>query len=457
MSRLEEPTTEKGADSRTNDGSIKSDGLPPKLSLLRHKLGEKAKREPKFRFYTLYSHIASADTLRAAYERVRSNKGAPGLDGVSFEDIERREGGVEALIEGLLKELRAKKYKPKPVLRVYIPKPGTDKMRPLGIPGIPDRVVQMATLLILEPIFEADFMDCSYGFRPGRSQHQALEEMRTHMKNGYCAVYDVDLKGYFDSIPHDKLMKCLEKRIADRYVLKLIRMWLQAPVVDPKGRRGRKPKASRPKKGTPQGGVISPMRSNLYLHWFDRAFHANGGLAVTAKAKLVRYADDFVVMARCVGNHITGFVESKIEKWMGLEINREKTRIVNVRKEGESLDFLGFTFRYDRDLQGRPWKYLNIFPSRKAVQKEKEKLREITSPRNCSKPIPCLIQEINHQLNGWANYFKYGYPRKVFRDMNNFTRKRLKEHLNRRSQRKYRPPKGSSHYQHFKKLGLVYL
>lgn len=316
----------------------------------------------------------------------------------------------------------------------------------------------MAVLLILEPIFEEDFEDCSYGFRPGRSAHQALEVIRGHLKAGFCAVYDADLKGYFDSIPHEKLMACLEKRIADRHVLKLIRMWLRAPVVEPKGEGGGAKKLSpRSTQGTPQGGVISPLLSNLYLHWFDTVFHRPDGPAVWANAKLVRYADDFVVLARYVGPRITGWIESKLEGWMGLEINREKTRVVQVRQEGQSLDFLGYTFRYDRDLRGRGQRYLNLFPSDKALTREREKLRKMTGPKVCFKALPELLEELNRHLRGWKNYFGLGYPRKAFRAINAYVRERLRCHLSRRRQRHWRPSRGTTYYAQFARMGLLYL
>ncbi len=432
---------------------VNGKGLPGKVFLLRQKLYLKAKREPGFRFYTLYETVCRPDVLRAAWEQVAANNGAPGVDGVSIDEVRNTEHGVTGFLGEIQESLKTRTYRAQPVKRVYIPK-ANGKLRPLGIPTVTDRVVQMAVLLLVEPIFEADFLDCSYGFRPGRSAHDALEEIKENLQQGRREVYDADLQSYFDTIPHEKLMACVQKRIVDGSVLKLIRMWLKAVIVERGDGPGDPPKASRSKQGTPQGGVISPLLANLYLHWFDKLFHRSDGPYRWANARLVRYADDFVILARYVDRQIESFVEQTLQGRFGLTVNRDKTRTAKLNQPGERLDFLGYTFRYDRDRQGGAHRYLNLFPSKKAMQRERDKLREMTGPERCFLPIPALIYQINEHLAGWSNYFGKGYPRNAFRQINSFVQTRLIRHLKRRSQRPYRGTGETSWYAHLHLLGL---
>ncbi len=281
-----------------------------------------------------------------------------------------------------------------------------------------------------------------------------MEQIRKNLEEGRREVYDADLSSYFDTIPHDKLMRVVERRIADRSVLKLIRMWLRCPVVE----GGDEGSGTKRGKGTPQGGVISPLLANIYLHEMDKAFHEEQeGPFQVAKARLVRYADDFVILARYMGPRITRWVEEKLEADLGLQVNREKTSIVQVGKKGATLDFLGFTLRYDWDLRGRDKRYLNIFPSKKAVARLRDKIRNKTRSGH-KEPLLKVIEQVNVILRGWANYFRYGYCRKTFRDVNHFVRCRFNRFLLNRSQRRSRPfREGESLYAGLKRYGLLYL
>ena len=435
----------------------------PKLQALRATLGQKAKQEKQFRFYSLYDHVCRTDTLTAAWKMVVRNDGAPGVDGVTIDQITASPESESAFLAEIQRSLREHTYRPAMVRRVYILKQN-GKLRPLGIPTVRDRVVQCAVKLIIEPIFEADFKDSSYGFRPGRSAHQALNAISANLKAGRTAVYDADLASYFDTIPHDKLLLGVRTRVVDSGVLGLIKMWLRAPVVEPPPKpthpkSKEKPKGgskiARPKSGTPQGGVLSPLLANLHLHWFDRAFAGPNGPGTYARASLIRYADDFVIMARYLTPTITRWIEEQIEGKLGLKINQEKTRIIeDLRRPTERLDFLGLSYRYDRDLKGRDKRYWNLQPSPASLKRERAKLTEITGPNQCFTPVRELIERVNRHLQGWSKYFDIGYPRKAFRTINSHVQHRLVKHLKRRSQRGYAKAEEDSLYEHLQKLGL---
>ena len=425
----------------------------PKLTSLRAKLAQKAKQEPKFRFYTLYGLLYRVDILEIAWQQVWKNGGAAGVDGITIDAIRQANGGVDRLLREIARELQERTYTPKPVRRVYIPRPD-GKLRPLGIPTVKDRIVQAAVALILEPIFDSDFLDCSYGFRPGRSAHQAIDKIQEYVQKGYQEVYDADLQKCFDTIPHDNLMKCLEKRIADRGVLKLIKSWLRSPIVE-KTEDG-KTRIHSADQGTPQGGVISPLLANIYLHWFDKMISRTSAYAQGA-IRLVRYADDFIVMARSMTQEIQQHIEDTIEKWMKLKINREKTKLVDLKRDGGLISFLGFSFRYDRSRYHRSRKYLNIFPKQQAMVRAREKIRALTDKAQNWKPVSVVIQELNQFLTGWRQYFDKGYPSKAFSTLNHFVGFRLYRHLLRRSQRRKYNTGEKTWYQAFTKMGLVRL
>jgi RNA-directed DNA polymerase len=331
-------------------------------------------------------------------------------------------------------------------------------------------VAQTALQLVIEPIFEADFCDCSHGFRPGRSAPKAIEEIKSNLHGSKTQVYDADLSSYFDTIDHGLLLELVKRRISDGSVLKLIRMWLKSPVEEEdtshktkryRGRKCRRKRKARekkkrtwPQRGTPQGGVISPLLANIFLHQLDHAFHHDPDSPLFfANARLTRYADDFVVMARYIGVRITDWLENKLEGEMKLSINRDKTQVIDVKQPGVRLDFLGYSLRYDRDLHGRAWKYLNIFPAPKTVSRFREKIRELTSS-GYKRSLRDIIDDVNGASRGWKNYYRIGYPRKSFRDLNFYVLQRFRSVVNHRSQRKCRPTKdGESLYAAIRRLG----
>jgi RNA-directed DNA polymerase len=387
----------------------KAQNMPlDKVRVLQRSLYRAAKANPKRKFGVLYDKVCREDVLRAAYRQVKANGGAPGIDQQTFETIEK-EIGVEVFLRDIQTRLFKKRYKPLPVRRVYIPK-SDGKQRPLGIPVITDRVVQAAVKIVIEPLFEANFKNFSYGFRPRKNAHQALREVYKWINFGCHWVVDADLKSYFDSIPHDRLLLSVRSKVIDRSVVKLIGMWLKAGVMEDMQVR-------KETTGTPQGGVISPLLANLYLHWLDNHWERKGYGERKHDAHIVRYADDFVIL--CSRRPDVYLAEArKILDRLGLTLNAQKTRGVNVKEE--TFDFLGHRFAV------RPSKRTGVmktyyFPRPKAMKAVRSKIHEVVHAGQ-HWDLPKLIREkVNPILRGWGNYFKDANSRKAFLSVANYT------------------------------------
>lgn len=400
---------------------------PTTIRTLQRKLYAKAKQEPAYRFYALYDKISREDILNHAWRVVRANRGAPGVDGISFEAIERGIG-VDTLLRELAQDLKDKTYRAQPVRRVMIPK-ADGSMRALGIPTIRDRVAQMAVKLVIEPIFEADFCAHSYGFRPKRSAHDAVDDIATTLWAGYTQVIDADLSKYFDSIPHAKLLAVVAERIVDGGILHLIKLWLKAPVIG-EGDNGVKKnvgggKANR--KGTPQGGVISPLLANCYLHILDRLWQRHH-LKDKLKAHLVRYADDFVVLCRGDVEEPLKVVRHILSR-LDLSLNEAKTHIVDAT--AASFDFLGFSIRMSRGMRtGKP--YPHVCPSDKSLMRIKAKLTRLTGRELTPIALAKIVGNVNRSLNGWANYFHYRNSNRALEKVKTHAEQRVRVHLMKR-------------------------
>jgi RNA-directed DNA polymerase len=379
-----------------------------RVRVLQRTLYLAAKAKPTRTFGVLYDKVCRGDVLLAAYEQVKANRGASGIDRHTFEMIEG-EIGVSDYLLGIQRLLRAKRYKPLPVRRVYIPKADGTR-RPLGIPVITDRVVQAAVKIVIEPLFEANFNDCSYGFRPRKNAHQAVRAIYKWLNFKCHWVIDADLKSYFDSIPHDKLLLSVRTRITDRSVVKLIERWLKAGVMEDM-------RVRRETTGTPQGGVISPLLANLYLHWLDRTWEAKGFGVRPHDAHLVRYADDFVILCRERPAFYLAEATKVLDR-LGLTLNAQKTRIVDAKEE--PFDFLGHRFAVQPSkVTGR----LNTFyyPAPRAMNAVKKKIREaVRTGQHWS--LPTLVKErVNPILRGWGHYFKTGNSREHFSSIASYT------------------------------------
>jgi RNA-directed DNA polymerase len=413
------------ASERGEDRELTMSLEPDRVERLRKKLYEKAKREPDFRFYSLYDKVCWSETLHRSYRQAKANAGAAGVDGVRFEDIESY--GVERWLGELQKELMEETYRPQPVRRVVIPKPGGGE-RPLGIPTIRDRVAQTAVVLILEPIFEADFEDNVYAYRPERSAQDALAEVLRRLYEGQQYVVDADVQQYFDTIPHAELLQSVGRRVADGKVLHLLKLWLKSPVEerDEKGNR-RMTGGKKSKQGTPQGGVISPLLANIYINRLLRHWKKTG--ASQRLGQIVSYADDFVIL--CASRTQAEASLAQVSRWLeklGLRIHPSKTRLCYVREE--PFDFLGYTFGPFRHWRtGRRW--ISAQPSKKSQKKLKEKVNLLLYPGNPT-PWPELKVRLNRLLTGWAEYFQFGYTAQAYQALRWHIANRVRQFLRRR-------------------------
>ena len=401
-----------------------------RVSLLQKSLYCKAKQEKGYKFYVLYDKMFIGYMLAEAYRRVKENKGSAGVDGKSFGTIEKQ--GLEDFLKDLGEDLRKKTYRPSAVKRVWIEKANGGK-RPLGIPTIRDRVAQMVCKMIIEPIFEADFEDCSYGFRPDRSSKDAMKDIKEHLQSGKTEVLDADLSSYFDTIPHDKLQIVLKQRISDGRLLHLINLWLKSPVYEDGEFKGGKNQTT----GTPQGGVISPLLANIYMHLVDKIVSDTNRLFHQSGIRMVRYADDFVLM----GKRITTNAEEALRRVlgrMGLTLNDKKTRKVNATET--PFNFLGFTVRYDKDISGKTNRYWNIVPSDKSAKKIREKVAEFLGKSGHLAP-GSVAYGLNELVRGWLNYYDVpgvSYPAMSKRKLRYYMLQRLERYYNRKSQRRSR-------------------
>jgi group II intron reverse transcriptase/maturase len=400
---------------------------PENIRTLQRKLYRKAKQEPAFRFYALYDKVCRADVLSHAYRLVRANKGNAGVDGITFTAIEAEEGETAFLAE-LQEALKSKTYKPAPVKRVMIPK-ADGSQRPLGIPTIRDRVAQMATKLVIEPIFEADFCESSYGFRPKKSAHDAVEDVAHSMNKGYTEVIDADLSKYFDTIPHAKLLAVVAERISDGAILHLIKMWLKAPImaVDKDGTKRNVGGGKGNRTGTPQGGVISPLLSNLYLHLLDRIWERRQ-LQKRLGARIVRYADDIVVLCRNGTKQPMAVLQQILER-LDLTLNEDKTREVDTF-EGR-FDFLGFGIWMGKSRRTGNY-YPHVQPSEKSLKTIKDLVTTLTRRGRTLVPLDSVVKEVNSTLRGWVGYFHVHNCSKALEHVRGHAEQRLRIHLSKR-------------------------